>query len=398
MTQHKNTPSCLSAEPNQLAVASTTSANRRLPQAACIEHLLTGEIAPLDFVLPGLVRGTVGAIIGPGGVGKSYWAMQLCLSIASGVDLTGLAPKVGRAIYFSAEDPEQIHAQRLRDMTRQAPSRVVLGQALDLRLLMNLGVDLMDAGWFDQLLGEAQGRELVVFDTLTRFHNLDENSALDMKRLMAQLERLAENSGAAVLFLHHTSKAAAVAGLGGTQQAARGSSVLVDNARWACFLAGMTQQEAKIKQVSQEDRSSFVRWNISKQNYGCAVPDVWYQRVEGGVLVACGEVLPPAATSTSTAVRTPAPAPALTIKQPVINKAQKASPAAVPAAAAVDGADQATKPARGSRPRKIIKKHFKVEDPDNALTQESLAEQGATSVKPIESVPGSATNAFQGKW
>ena len=34
---------------------------------------------PLNFVLPGLVRGTVGAIVSPGGAGKSAFALQLTM-------------------------------------------------------------------------------------------------------------------------------------------------------------------------------------------------------------------------------------------------------------------------------------------------------------------------------
>jgi RecA-family ATPase len=125
----------------------------------------------------------------------------------------------------------------------------------------------------------------VVLDTLTRFHKLDENSAQDMGRLLSQLERLAAESGASVLFLHHTSKSAVVNGQATLQQAARGSSVLVDNARWSAFLAPMTEQDARSFGVPAAERANYVRWNISKQNYGAPLADIWYRRDEGGVLV-----------------------------------------------------------------------------------------------------------------
>jgi hypothetical protein len=69
------------------------------------------------------------------------------------------------------------------------------------------------------------------------------------------------------------------------QQAARGSSVLVDNARWSAFLAPMTEQDARSFGLPAAERVNYVRWNISKQNYGAALADVWYRRDEGGVLV-----------------------------------------------------------------------------------------------------------------
>lgn len=279
----------VSIAPRGLAVvtpaAPVVKRNRsELPQPSHLRGMLTATPKPLNFVLPGLVRATVGAVIGPGGVGKSFWAMQTAISMAAGVDLVGIKPKRGSVLYLSAEDFEEVHAERMRAMTAGAPKDLDLSDGLDLRVLTGLNVDVMESEWYVQILEAALGRDLVIFDTLTRFHSLDENSALDMKKLLAQLERLAEESGAAVLYLHHTSKAAAVSGMGGTQQAARGSSVLVDNARWACFLAQMTPEESRRLKIPEEQRQNYVRWNISKQNYGAAIPDVWFQRSAGGVL------------------------------------------------------------------------------------------------------------------
>lgn len=255
-----------------------------LPAPSPLRAMLNDEMPVLDFVLPGLLRGTVGAFIGPGGVGKSFWAMQFAISIAAGVDLIGLKPSKGSVLYLSGEDADVVHAQRMRAMTAGAPKGFDLSASLDLRTTQEQPVDVMDDETFEALVAAGKGRDLVVFDTLTRFHNLDENSARDMKMLMARLERIASRSGAAVVYLHHTGKAAVLNGMVAVQQAARGSSVLVDNARWSCFLATMTESEAKRYNVPAEQREQYVRWNISKQNYGERVPDVWYQRMAGGVL------------------------------------------------------------------------------------------------------------------
>lgn len=254
-----------------------------LPDAAPITSMLTEPAKPLSFVLPGLLRATVGAVIGMGGVGKSIWAMQLAVTIAAGVDLVGLKPAKGRVLYLSAEDAEHVHAQRLKDMTAGAPKGLDLSAKLDLRVL-DEKVDVMVEEWLSVLVSAAKGFDLVVLDTLTRFHSLDENSTKDMVSLMEQLERLARLSGAAVIYLHHTNKGAINAGLAGSQQAARGSSVLVDNARWSCFLAAMTPAEARKFDVPEDLIATYVRWNISKQNYAAAIPDVWYHRGAGGIL------------------------------------------------------------------------------------------------------------------
>ncbi len=61
---------------------------------------------PLDYVLPNMVAGTVGALVSPGGAGKSMLALQLAAQIAGGPDLleVGELP-TGPVIYLPAEDP-----------------------------------------------------------------------------------------------------------------------------------------------------------------------------------------------------------------------------------------------------------------------------------------------------
>jgi RecA-family ATPase len=257
-----------------------------LPESINLKSILGKPPTPLEFVLPGFVRGTVGALVSPGGVGKSYWALAVAVAISAGAkgDLTGLKPAEGRVLLLSKEDPVEVLEHRLHGMAKVLPKSVSYA-GVDYRSCVGMDIDVMSAEWFSSLRDAAKGARLVVLDTLTRFHKLDENSAQDMGRLLSQLERLAVESGASVLFLHHTSKSAVVNGQAAMQQAARGSSVLVDNARWAAFLAPMTEQDARSFGVPAAERMNFVRWNISKQNYGPALADIWYRRDEGGVLV-----------------------------------------------------------------------------------------------------------------
>lgn len=283
------------------------SHSRTLPEARNLPTLFAQSPQPLDFVLPGLKRGSVGALISPGGTGKSYWVLQLAVQMALGfpAQLTGLETSLGRVMLLSGEDDDDIVAQRLRAIeaavgpafmysdagdNASAQLRNTLARSLDYRNCVGVHIDLMDAGWQSAIVAAAKqvGVKLIVFDTLSRFHSLDENSAQDMKRLIAVLEQLARDTGASVLYLHHTSKALALTGLGGAQQAARGSSVLVDNVRWAAFLAVMTEGEARRFGIAPAERELYVRWNVSKQNYAAPMSDRWFRRNDEGVLLPVG--------------------------------------------------------------------------------------------------------------
>ena len=302
----------------------------------------------LDFVLPGLVRGTVGALVSPGGVGKSFWTLSVALAIgckvkhgsgyanlAHRIDHLGIPVTQGRVVLFAAEDAEQIIAMRTQAMLGATQ---VNDEDFDYRDCVGLNIDVMVEDWFAQMLDAARGARLVILDTISRFHNLDENSAADAKRLMAQLERLAQESGAAVIYVHHTSKLAAQSGAGGSQQAARGSSVLVDNARWAAFLAPMSDLEAARFYI-EGSPARYVRWNVSKQNYGAALEDVWYAREPSGVLQAVtmkrrkagAGPAPPVATASLSETAAPALLEAPAQDQPQADaQAPDAPPRAVP--------------------------------------------------------------------
>ena len=196
--------------------------------------------------------------------------------------------KHGRVVLFAGEDPHEAIHHRLRAMAAHlSPAqRQSVAENLYIAPCIGQGVDLHDEDWFARIEEQAQGTRLMVIDTLTRFHSLDENNAGDAKKIMGVMEGIAARTGCAILFLHHINKSAAMNGMADVQQAARGSSVFVDNARWLAFVAGMTKDEAALYGIKEDDRGMYIRWNVSKQNYSGPRPDAWLKRHEGGVLKA----------------------------------------------------------------------------------------------------------------
>jgi RecA-family ATPase len=190
-------------------------------------------------------------------------------------------------LYLPAEDPSIALRHRLwaAGSRLTPPIREQLYQSLEIVPLIGHVVDLLTPVWADALERMAEGRRLVVIDTLRRFHLGDENSGGDMVRLLGTLEGICSRTGATILFLHHTSKAAALNG-GDQQQASRGSSVLVDNIRGGQWnLVGMTEGEAGTYGVDPVRRRSYVRLLHAKTNYGEPPLDTWLRRDEGGLLV-----------------------------------------------------------------------------------------------------------------
>lgn len=73
--------------------------------------------------------------------------------------------------------------------------------------------------WFDGLKRAAEGRRLMVLDTLRRFHIEEENASGPMAQVIGRMEAIAADTGCSIVFLHHASKGAAMMGAGDQQQA-----------------------------------------------------------------------------------------------------------------------------------------------------------------------------------
>ena len=261
--------------------------NNCFPSRVDIERCFTQEPAVYDFVIQGLVVGTIGLVTSPGGAGKSTFAMQLAASVASNTDKLGVGIEhAGSVLFLSGEDPEIVLHHRLHNLAASYDSaeRALIASRCDFRCTIGLGADIMSDKWRDWIREQSKGRRLVVIDTLSRFHSLNENDASDAKKLMMRLEHIAHELNTAILVLHHVSKNAVLNGESDAPQAARGSSVFVDNARWASFLTVMTKKEAEARNIQEADRRHYVRWNINKQNYSEPIIDKWFERGVGGVL------------------------------------------------------------------------------------------------------------------
>lgn len=257
-----------------------------------ILHAFENKPVEPDFVIPGFLVGTVGALVAPGSTGKSMFALQLACAVASNeitANTTGLTiNRHGQVLYLNLEDPPSELQRRLHALGSQFNIRTRESIAENLRISARMGIltNIMDDKFMTGLLKAAEGTRLVILDTLSRVHQLDENDNGAMSQIIGRLEKVVRQTGAALLYLHHTSKSVLLDGA----QAARGASALIDNARWCCKLLKMTTNETeKLQEVSglkinEQRRNFFVKYEVVKQNYGEIENIYWYERTDGGIL------------------------------------------------------------------------------------------------------------------
>ena len=155
-----------------------------------------------DWLVEGLIcRGDTTLLVGEPNVGKSWISLSLAVSMANGADnWLGMPMHThGKVLYVDEENPHDVVYNRLH--------KLGMDKFDNLRYLHRQGVRL-DRN-FDKLLDEAitYQPDMIVLDSLTRFHTRDENNAGEMAGLFNDsINVLCRETGAAVIILHHTNK------------------------------------------------------------------------------------------------------------------------------------------------------------------------------------------------
>ncbi len=171
---------------------------------------------PPDPLIDGLLDlDTVTVLYGPSGHFKSFVALDIALSVAKGSWWHRQTTRQGRVLYIAAEGVpgmwERIHAWRTQEQVAVPDDLLFLPGALNL-------ADSGNAVALGEVIA-ALGVRLLVVDTLARCAvGLDENSARDMGRLVANVDLVRQATGACVLLVHHSGKDA--------ERGMRGSSAL----------------------------------------------------------------------------------------------------------------------------------------------------------------------------
>ncbi|AXF10005.1 DNA helicase [Paraburkholderia graminis] len=259
-----------------------------------IRKALSEPPPPLDHVLPGLLAGTVGALIGPGGVGKTMLLMQIACDIAAGKPVGGgiltphkLSGTGAPVVFLLAEESRDVMQWRLQaalhgiqEMAefKDAGACDALVERLSRHLLVyplagakRLGL-VADGHVVEDALSKvaemAKSARLLIVDPLRRFHSGEENDSSHMTNVVGAFERIAAQSGAAVLLSHHANRSSVLAGAGEHASASRGSSALTDSIRWQANLSAVTESTAGYLGIAEPHRRNFVRLDIAKANYG----------------------------------------------------------------------------------------------------------------------------------
>jgi len=153
----------------------------------------------VDWAVDGIIpRYAVTLIAGESGHFKSWLAFLMGGRVASGGRYLGRACQKMPVVYFDRENPAAV--------VRERAEILGLSGLADLKYWGGwLEEQAPGLGDFRLLEFAREHKPLMIFDSLIRFHEGEENSASEMARVMGDLRQLA-NAGATPVPLHHRSK------------------------------------------------------------------------------------------------------------------------------------------------------------------------------------------------
>lgn len=253
--------------------------------------------------------GSVSVLASPGGMMKTSLAISILLHLAAGQSWAGLLIKQASGLLLALEDDRDETTRRLiatvraqidaakRDGIEARVGMAVLG-GIDARLTINTYGTSERTAMTSQIISEANVLaessgypvRLIVVDHSRLAIGGDANDSSHVTELTRALAHIAKETGAAVVLLCHSPKSTVNPKHSGDYSAADvlGSGAFVDNARFACVITTLTDEERKTFVIAPEIAKRHVALRVIKSNYS-ETGRVFYLRktpVEGwGVVV-----------------------------------------------------------------------------------------------------------------
>jgi hypothetical protein len=144
------------------------------------------------------------SLIGSPKLRKSFFALQMALHAAAGMEfLVWKIPKPRKVLLVQTEMKAAHFHRRVKRMTSNLGiTRAVIESNLRIVNARGIAVNMEEVA----PLAKSFGAELIIFDPLYKLMPGDENAGEDVKPVLAAFDRLAEDTGAAVMYVHHDPK------------------------------------------------------------------------------------------------------------------------------------------------------------------------------------------------
>ena len=172
------------------------------------ERLRCKQIPPIKWILPDILPEGLTILAGAPKAGKSWLALDLCLSVAAQRPMWGKMPAVqGDVLYCALEDSDRRIQDRFSQLWNTDSTR---GELWPSNLYFAYKLDALDGDIMQQLrkwFDEHPQTKLIVIDTLGRIRKPVKNESYNKDyNDLAAVKSIADATGCAVVVVHHLRK------------------------------------------------------------------------------------------------------------------------------------------------------------------------------------------------
>ncbi len=227
------------------------------------EYIMNTPMKPIEYCVDGLISQGLFVLAGAPKVGKSWLALDMCLSIAKGEKVLGKETLCGHAVYLSLEDSLIRLQNRLYELTDEPSDN--LNFAIMAESISNGLPEQIEycRKRFDDL-------KIVFIDTLQMVRNESESSYSSDYKELSVMKALADKLGIAIVLVHHTRKCSdsdpfnMISGSTGLSGCVDGSMVLIESKRGSrkakLYCVGRDIENQEINVVFESSR-----WKVSDE-------------------------------------------------------------------------------------------------------------------------------------
>lgn len=165
---------------------------------------------PLSYLIHKHIEiDTLGVLFGDSNIGKSFIAIDLSMSVATGTNWNGLKTKKGIVLYVAGEGRRGIERRirAWRDNHSYSHDSLFYLSKYNMTFIDEVVASIVKSGKQLESTHDSPVR-LVIIDTLARHIDGDENSTRDMTKFVNLADQLKQSfTDTVVLIVHHTGKA-----------------------------------------------------------------------------------------------------------------------------------------------------------------------------------------------
>lgn len=236
------------------------------------EELMTEPLKPIEFVVDNLITQGLFILAGAPKIGKSWLALDICLSVAKGELVLNAKTSQGTALYLCLEDSRIRIQNRLYEMTDEPTDQLHFALIAD-----TIGSGLEEQ--IEKFISKHHNTKIIFIDTLQKIRSdsLDSTYVTDYKELSV-LKSIADRRSIAIVLVHHLRKTKdadpfnMISGTTGLSGCVDGSFVLSEskrgsrNATLYCVGRDIENREIELKFDSEQHRWMSDEFFSEKEN------------------------------------------------------------------------------------------------------------------------------------